>query len=84
MGRTASIGNATLCGDRACRRRGMQVKLRFLECARNLLRTSCVLEAQNAGEMAFLHIPARPPAERCGMQVKICFLRIPACVFCML
>ena len=30
MGRTASIGNATFCGDRACRGRGMPGKLMFM------------------------------------------------------
>ena len=38
MGRTASTENATLCGDRACRVREMQARVRFVPCPRNPLR----------------------------------------------
>ena len=41
---------ATLCGDRACRVREMQARVRFVRSARNPLRRSCVLSARNAGE----------------------------------
>ena len=41
----------------------MQVKLRFLWCPRNLLWTSCVLEARNAGKVAFSAVPARPSVD---------------------
>ena len=41
---------ATLCGDRACRVREMQARVRFFPCARNPLRRSCVWSARNAGE----------------------------------
>ena len=44
---------ATLCGDRACRVREMQVRVRFVRCARNL-RRSCVSSARNAGTGDFL------------------------------
>ena len=36
---------ATLCGDRACRVREMQARVRFAGCARNPLRRSCVSSA---------------------------------------
>ena len=39
---------ATLCGDRACRVREMQARVRFVRCARNPLRRSCVSSARNA------------------------------------
>ena len=37
---------ATLCGDRACRVREMQARVRFAGCARNPLRRSCVSSAR--------------------------------------
>ena len=43
---------ATLCGDRACRVREMQARVRFVRSARNPLRRSCVSSARNAGESA--------------------------------
>ena len=43
---------ATLCGDRACRVREMQTRVRFAGCPRNPLRRSCVSSARNAGESA--------------------------------
>ena len=43
---------ATLCGDRACRVREMQARVRFGFVAGNPLRGSCVSMAQNAGESA--------------------------------
>ena len=45
---------ATLCGDRACRLREMQARVRS---ARNPLRRSCVPSARNAGESGIC--PAR-------------------------
>ena len=45
---------ATLCGDRACRVREMQARVRFAGCARDPLRRSCVSSARNAGESATL------------------------------
>ena len=43
---------ATLCGDRACRVREMQARVRLGLCARNPLRRSCASCARNAGESA--------------------------------
>ena len=54
---------ATLCGDRACRVREMQARVRFAGCARNPLRRSCVLSARNAGESAICWLRAQPSAE---------------------
>ena len=45
-----SHARAALCGDRARRVREMQARVRFVPCARNPLRRSCVLSARNAGE----------------------------------
>ena len=42
-----------ICGDRACRGREMQVRLRFGPVRRNPLRRSRVSRARNAGEIAF-------------------------------
>ena len=49
MGRTASTRNEALCGDRACRVREVQARVRFVRCARSPLRRSCVSRARNAG-----------------------------------
>ena len=54
---------ATLCGDRACRVREMQARVRFAGCARNPLRRSCVSSARNAGESASCWLCAQPSAE---------------------
>ena len=54
---------ATLCGDRACRVREMQARVRFAGCARNPLRRSCVSSARNAGESAICRLCAQPSAE---------------------
>ena len=55
---------AALCGDRACRGRETQVRLRFGLVARNPLRRSCMSRARNAGEIAFFWIGrAQPSAE---------------------
>ena len=43
---------ATLCGDRACRVREMQARVRFAGCSRNPLRRSCMSRARNADESA--------------------------------
>ena len=66
----------TLCGDRACRVRAMQARVRFAGCARNPLRRVrcagsarnplrrlCVSSARNAGESAIRPVPAQPSAE---------------------
>ena len=54
---------ATLCGDLACRVREMQARVRFVPCARNPLRRSCVSSARNAGESAIESVRAQPSAE---------------------
>ena len=54
---------ATLCGDRACRVREMQARVRFAGCARNPLWRSCVSSARNAGESAICWLRAQPSAE---------------------
>ena len=53
----------TLCGDRACRVRGMQVKLRFWISKCNPLRRSCVSSARNAGEIAISEFEVEPFAD---------------------
>ena len=58
-----ALSGATLCGDRACRGREMQVRLRFGFAQRNPLRRSCVSRARNAGEIAFWICRGRPSAE---------------------
>ena len=54
---------ATLCGDRACRVREMQARVRLGLSARNPLRRSCVSSARNAGESAIGSERAQPSAE---------------------
>ena len=54
---------ATLCGDRACRVREVQARVRFVRCARNPLRKSCASSARNAGESAICPVCAQPSAE---------------------
>ena len=57
------LSRATLCGDRACRMREMQARVRFGFVAGNPLRRSCVSDARNAGESAIRFCPAQPSAE---------------------
>ena len=54
---------ATLCGDRACRVREMQARVRSAGCPRDPLRRACVSSARNAGESAIWRLPAQPSAE---------------------
>ena len=60
---SVSRSRATLCGDRACRVREMQARVRFDPVRRNPLRRSCVSSARNAGESAICVCPAQPSAE---------------------
>ena len=46
------LSRATLCGDRACRVREMQARVRCVPVRDNPLRGSCVSSARNAGESA--------------------------------
>ena len=63
-GGTNSVGaHATLCGDRECRVREMQARVRFDGCPPNPLRRSCASIAQNAGESAMRRVRAQPSAE---------------------
>ena len=55
---------ATLCGDRACRGRDMQARVRFDPVRRNPLRRSRVSRARNAGESAIWPGPALYPLRR--------------------
>ena len=63
---------ATLCGDRACRVREMQARVRFAGCARNPLRRSCVSSARNAGESAICRVCAQPSAEIVRVECAKC------------
>ena len=63
---------ATLCGDRACRVREMQARVRFAGCARNPLRRSCVSSARNAGESAIRRVCAQPSAEIVRVECAKC------------
>ena len=63
---------ATLCGDRACRVREMQARVRFVRSARNPLRRSCVSSARNAGESAICRLPAQPSAEIVRVECSKC------------
>ena len=55
-----TCARATLCGDRACRVREMQARVRFVRCARNPLRRTCAWSTRNAGESAIGAMRARP------------------------
>ena len=63
---------ATLCGDRACRVREMQARVRFVRSARNPLRRSCLSSARNAGESAICRLPAQPSAEIVRVEFAKC------------
>ena len=64
---------ATLCGDRACRAREMQVRVRCAGCPRNpLRRSSCVSSARNAGESAICPVRAQPSAEIVRVECAKC------------
>ena len=63
---------ATLCGDRACRVREMQARVRFAGCPRNPLRRSRVSSARNAGESAICRLPAQPSAEIVRVECAKC------------
>ena len=63
---------ATLCGDRACRVREMQARVRFAGCARNPLRRSCVSSARNASESAICRLRAQPSAEIVRVECAKC------------
>ena len=66
------LPRATLCGDRACRMREMQARVRFGFGAGNPLRRSCVSRERNAGESAFWSGPAQPSAEIVRVECAKC------------
>ena len=63
---------ATLCGDRACRVREMQARVRLCLCPRNPLRRSCVSSARNAGESAICPVRAQSSAEIARVECAKC------------
>ena len=63
---------ATLCGDRACRMREMQARVRFVPVRANPLRRSRVSSARNAGESAICPGPAQPSAEIAHVECAKC------------
>ena len=67
-----SHARTTLSGDRACRVREMQARVRFVPCARNPLRRSCVSSARNAGESAICRLRAQPSAEIVRVESAKC------------
>ena len=67
-----SHARATLCGDRACRVREMQARVRLVRSAHNPLRRSCVSSARNAGESAICPMPAQPSAEIVRVECAKC------------
>ena len=71
---------ATLCGDRACRVREMQARVRFAGCARN----PRVRETQ--ARVRFVRLPARPYAEivrvECAKCRRECDLSGPRATLC--
>ena len=64
--------NAALCGDRACRVREMQARVRFASAAGNPLRRSCVSSARNAGESAICLCRGQPSAEIVRVECVKC------------
>ena len=63
---------ATLCGDRACRVREMQARVRFAGCPPNPLRRSRASSARNAGESAICPAHAQPSAEIVRVECAKC------------
>ena len=77
---------ATLCGDRACRGREMQARVRFVRSARSPLRRSCLSSARNAGESVICPVRAQPSAEivrvECAKCRRECDLSGPCATLC--
>ena len=80
------LSRATLCGDRACREREMQARLRFVPVAGNPLRGSCMSSARNAGESGICVCPAQPSAEivrvECAKRRRECDLYLSGATLC--
>ena len=81
-----SLSVATLCGDRACRVREMQVRVRVVPVAGNPLRRSRVSSARNAGETAICLCRGQPSAEivrvECAKCWRECDLDLSGATFC--
>ena len=77
-----SHARATLCGDRACRVREMQARVRCVPCPRNPLRRSCVSSARNAGESAICPVPAQPSVEIARVECVECAKCRRECDWC--
>ena len=77
---------ATLCGDRACRMREMQARVRFVSVRRNPLRGLCVSSERNAGESAICPDPGQPSAEivrvECAKCRRVCVLSLSGATLC--
>ena len=67
-----SRSRATLSGDRACRVREMQVRVRFGFVAGNPLRGSCASSARNAGESAICPIEALEALKYLELSGAVC------------
>ena len=67
-----SRSRTTLCGDRACRVREIQARVRFVFVAGNPLRRSCVSSARNAGESTIGPGPGQPSAEIVRVECAKC------------
>ena len=61
-----------LCGDRACRVREMQARVRCVMYAGNPLRRSCASSARNAGESAMGSARGQPSAEIVRVECAKC------------
>ena len=77
--RDLSGARATLCGDRACRVREMQARVRLVRCARNPLQRSCVSSARNAGESAIGSECARVECAKCRRECDLPAARVTLC-----
>ena len=64
-----SHARATLCGDRACRVREMQARVRLVRCPRSPLRRSWASSARNAGESAIC--PVRVECAKCRRECDL-------------
>ena len=71
--------NATICGDRACRTREMQARVRFVPVRRNPLRRSRVSSARNAGESAICPGRGQPSAEIARVECAKCLSGATLC-----
>ena len=74
------LSGATLCGDRACRVREMQARVRFVRVAGNPLRRSCVSSARSAGESAICGCRGQPSAEIVRVECAKCRRECDLCL----